>query len=369
MSKHSIKSSNRLTVPATVPKYQQLASHFREKLEAGVLRPGDRLPSLSEMQVEYAASRPTVERAHALLEKDGLITRRHGAGVFVRELRSKSTLGTIGLSGEGFSFNGYTSYWSQIMGGVREAASRAQKQLLILDEVSHEGWEKADGVLICDWEANKASLHRPLSLPVVSLLVPIEGVASVAADDYAGARQATQHLLDLGHQRIGFLHAVGKQPVLAQRMAGYVDALQAAGISASPKWEREIDNLFIYGNQIVSAARQEMNNWLENGWKETGCTALLCQNDETALGVIQALQAKEIKVPDDISVIGFDGTEFCEMTSPRLTSVEIPLRAVGAAAVEMLLQQIEADEVLTNHQILPTQLRLRESTTAPPQSL
>ena len=117
----------------------------------------------------------------------------------------------------------------------------------------------------------------------------------------------------------------------------------------------------MYGDQIVTAAREAMQQWIDDSWKETGCTALLCHNDETALGAIQALQAAAINVPHDVSVVGFDGTNFCELTTPKLSSVKVPLREIGATAVELLLQQIEADTVRDDHKVLPMALQQRES--------
>jgi len=112
-----------------------------------------------------------------------------------------------------------------------------------------------------------------------------------------------------------------------------------------------------------------MSAWLRdesaNGWQKINCTALLCHNDETTMGALQALREAGLRVPDDVSVVGFDGLEIGEYSHPRLTTVEMPLREIGAAAVAMLLRQIEADEVTEEHQILSTQLRVRESTAAP----
>jgi DNA-binding LacI/PurR family transcriptional regulator len=347
-----------------IPKYWQLAQHFRQQIEQGVLRPGDRLPSLAEMQAMHNASRPTVERAHALLEKAELIERRHGAGVFVATpaKHSTRTQGVIGLCGSGFSFNGYNSYWAQVMGGVREAAAKARVQLLIVEPASFQGWEKADGVIVCNQTSARVSHKQPLGQPLVSLLTPIENLASVVADDYDGARQATEHLLRLGHRKIGFLHFQPKQPVLQQRLAGYRAALKAADVTPRKSWRREIAGPFLHGEQIVATGRAAMQRWIEDGWKRTGCSALLCHNDEVALGAVQALAADGIEVPQAVSIVGFDGTEFCDLASPPLTSVQVPLRAIGAAAVELLLQQIESGELSTEHKVLPTKLKVRAST-------
>lgn len=342
---------------------------MRHWILSGDLKPGDRLPSYNETRAQYGVHTSTMEKVFAKLEGEGLIVRRRGSGTFVAKQSKKSTHGVIGLTGVGFSFNGYSSYWAQLMDGVREAAAKVDTQILMLESESNRGWEKADGVLVCGWALHRVAPFRAFDVPIVSLLVPVPGVASVSADDYNGSRQATEYLLELGHRRIGVLNFFSGQPVLAQRMDGYANALKAAKIRPLKIWERSIGGRFMLGNQIVKAAREEMKRWLQDestkGWRKAGCTALLCHNDETALGVIQALQSSGVKVPDDVSVIGFDGTEFCDLVSPKLSSVQLPLREIGAAGVEMLLQQIADDEVSIEHRVLPVKLREGESSAAP----
>jgi len=304
---------------------------------------------------------------YARLESEGLIVRKRGSGTFVAQPRqtTRKSTGIIGLSGEGFSFNGYSSYWARLMSGVRGEAAAAEFQILLLDPESHNGWEKADGVLVCDWHALRIPRNHIADLPVVSLMTPVEGMASVVADEENGAQQATEKLIALGHRRIGFLYSYEESIIVLNRLAGYRKALRAAGVTPSKKWERFLYGQCFFGAEFTTGARISLEYWLREDWRALGLTALLCHNDESALGVIQALNEKGIRVPQDISVIGFDGTEFCEMVSPKLTSVELPLREIGATGVELLLQQIAADEVSDEHRVLPTQLQERESTAAP----
>jgi DNA-binding LacI/PurR family transcriptional regulator len=347
------------------PKYQQLAERFRGQIEAGTLRLGDRLPSLKEMY-EEGISRPTVEKAYHILEREGYIERRRGFGVFVREQAARSTQYTIGLSGKGFNFQEYSPYWAHLLGGVREAASQAGMQLLLLDAHNSRGWEKADGVLVCDWNDWREPRKQLPGMPYVSLMAPIPGLASACADDESGARQATEHLLQLGHERIGFLHTYGNDIVARNRLKGYRAALQEAGVAPRKDWKHCLCGNYIFGKQFTDEARRNMRAWLQGDWKKLDCTALLCHNDEAAMGVIAELEDAGMRVPDDISVVGFDGTEYCELVRPQLSSVEIPLREIGAAGIELLIRQIEAEEMTDEHRMLNVELRVRQSTAAPP---
>jgi DNA-binding LacI/PurR family transcriptional regulator len=358
---------NRAVEKTPIPKYRQLVERYQSQIESGELQPGDRLPSLKEMSAQQGLSRPTVEKAYAFLEREGLIEKLHGAGVFVRQPRSRSTQGVIGLSGDGFNFAGNSHYWGQILGGAREAAANAGVQLLILDSASYDGWEKADGVLVCDWDDKRKPRKKLPGLPIVSLMTPIPGTASVVADDHGATYSATEHLIQLGHRRIGFLHGY-ENALMRNRISGYQKALQDNGIRARKDWMRCLRGHYDVGARFTTEARKNMLLWLRDGWNELGCTALLCHNDETATGVIETLTQAGFRVPEDVSVFGFDGTEYCELVRPRLSSVEIPLREIGAAGVELLLQQIEAERLFDTHRVLPTRLQMRETTLAAPHS-
>ena len=361
-------------------KYLQLSEHFASRIHAGQLRSGERFPTFVQLQQQFGVTANTVNRALIDLEQKGLIVRERRRGVFVADAipavakASSAAKGStpfamrgalIGLAGFGFRFSGRSSYWAALLEGVQEAATQRGSQLLLLDFESTTGWEKADGLLICDWAHQLTVPHVSSQIPCVSVLVPVPDMASVYVDDYAAARGATEHLLELGHRRIAYLH---ERPytITARRLAGYKDALKAAGIAPQQQWRRRLPGIREFGNDFVKAGYEGMKRWLHGDWRETGCTALLCQNDETAVGAMTAIREAGLSTPSDVSVVGFDGMQIGTHISPRLTTIEMPLREIGARAIEMLSRQIEADEVMAEHQILNTRLRARESTATPP---
>ena len=349
---------NRMAAPK-VPKYWRLVEHFRAQIESGELVPGDRLPSLAEMK-EQGVSRPVMEKVHQILESEHIIIRQPGSGTFVCPPKKREATGIFGVCGYGFGFTNQSSYWNTLVGSLREAAAEHDFQLLLLDYDSTRGWEKADGVLLLDWSANETLRHVPTEIPCVSIMVRIEGMASVYADDYSGARAATEYLIDQGHSRIAYLH--GRDHTVAlQRITGYKDALKNAAIKPFKSWMRKLQGGIDYGEQFIEAGHDAMNQWLDEDWKSLGCTALLAHNDETAIGVLAALREAEISVPEQVSVIGFDGLQIGDYVAPRLTTVEVPLREIGARAVEMLRAQIVADVPGGESEVLPMKLRVRES--------
>jgi DNA-binding LacI/PurR family transcriptional regulator len=352
--------------PRTTNKYLHLVNYLSRQIRNGQLKAGDRLPTFVELQAAFSVTSPTVNRAMIELEQKGLVERRRGSGIYV-SAQSKSAPArnwVIGLAGFGFQFGGQSLYWSELLAGIREEAARTGTQILLLDYNSSAGWEKADGFLICDW-TNSTTLHYvPHSAPCVSVLVAVEGVASVVANEFEGMRSAVRHLLQLGHTRVAYLHGP-RHTNTTQRIAAYDEALRSASIETQAEWKRLLLWEHDHEEDFFRAGRFMMADWLRDNWDQLGCTALLCQNDETALGAIEALREAGLSVPHDVSVVGFDGLAIGEYFSPRLTTVKMPLREIGASAVKLLNSQIETDAVSTRHEILGVRLHANQSATAP----
>jgi DNA-binding LacI/PurR family transcriptional regulator len=351
-------------MPQKKPKYMEIAEKIRRDISAGVLQPGDRLPSFSEMRAELGIGQGTLERVHALLEKEDLIVRQASRGVFVSEpkpakragARRTGVLGICGTHSLGRNF----VYETQLLEGVQNVALEAGLELQLLSEASATGWDRVDGVL--HYYGSGKLAHLPPVMPSVSLLNPRAGFHCVLADDVGGAQAATQHLLELGHRRIALM-TTREQNFHERRFAGYEKALRDAGIEPRPEWIRPITH-FERSSGYVGSGRETMRAWLLDNWHELGCSALLAQNDDTAIGAIHACAAAGISVPEQLSVIGFDGAEAAEWFLPRLTTVQVPFRKIGERGARLLLELIR-DPALPAAQInVPVHLRIGE-TTAP----
>ena len=332
-------------------------------MSEGALRPGDRLPTFREMREKFGATPTTVERVYRLLEDEGLIVRGQGRGVFVAETPTRTATGIIGLSGATFARRLSHPYFAHLMQGVHEAAERAGREILVLHSASEIKWEKLDGVLLCETPDDRQLPTLPPGMPCVAILAPVDEVTSVIADDARGARDATEHLLRQGHRSIGFLH----DPASTRRLSGYYDALRTANVEPQARWVRAVREAS--GVSYADCGHQTMRQWLAEDWLQAGCTALLSQNDDTARGVIKALDEAGLRVPEDVSVVGFDGTEFAFL-SPSLTTIEVPLRAIGARGVEVLLNQMESavtqQPSLSETIVMPVRLRIGKTTAPPP---
>lgn len=358
------------------PQYRWLAQQLRGHISAGALTPGDRLPSVAEIQRTYGVNKYTIERAQKELAAEGLLVCRQGSGTFVASPAARATAQRkkiLGMCGVGFLNIDASPYWAQVMLGMQQAAQAAGNHLLLLGHDSTEGWEKADGLLISDPSAHDIADKVPHELPAISMLTPIKGLCSVYSDDVMGVRLAVEHLLAQGHRKIAYFHGQDG-PVSGRRLAAYRAALAAAGIKAEPGWMREMKAiprytyLFSYGTDFIETGRENMAAWLREGWADLGCTAMLAHNDDFAHGVLASLSAAGIRVPEDVSVVGFDGNSVAARGALSLTTVEVPLVEIGRRSVELLLDRVGGDDSAHEDCILPVTFHVGASTAPPADS-
>lgn len=191
-----------------------------------------------------------------------------------------------------------------------------------------------------------------LGVPVVSCNTDagIE-VPTVRVDNYEAARLAAEHLLSLGHRRFGLVVAFLQYRDSEARRSGFVDTIVDAGASWSADMQLMGDLTIASGR---AAARELMN-------RRTKPTAIFAHNDGMALGVIHELGVMGYRVPEDVSVVGFDDAEFAGAFSPTLTTLHVPRRAWGAAACQTLLSLLDGLTVAADT-LLTAELVVREST-------
>ncbi len=173
----------------------------------------------------------------------------------------------------------------------------------------------------------------------------------VKSDNMDGARQATGHLLSLGHRRIALLTGPTTDQAGLERLLGCQQALAQAGIVPDPDLVRQSGwNL----NEAYEAARLLLAEGRD-------FTAIVAGSDIMAIGILRALTEQGLRVPDDVSLIGFDDIDLCQYTCPPLTTVRQDSAAMGRGAVQRLIAMIEGSGE-TAPLILPTQLVVRKST-------
>ena len=183
-------------------------------------------------------------------------------------------------------------------------------------------------------------------------------VTSVGVDERAAGKLATEHLLGLGHTRIGFVAGPADSTPTLDKAEGSVQALAAAGI--------EPDGLVAHAPFSVAGGRESLRALVRHpGGRPTG---VFCSSDLMAIGVLLEAAEQGLDVPGDLSVIGFDGIEATTWTQPALTTVEQPIAEIAHTAVEALKSLIDAPEQALPDYVFRPKLRLRAST-APPQEI
>ncbi|MEV4111518.1 substrate-binding domain-containing protein [Nonomuraea sp. NPDC049695] len=194
-------------------------------------------------------------------------------------------------------------------------------------------------------------------LPVVvidPLNLPDTLVTSVGATNFAGGLSATQHLLELGHRRIAYLGGPATSTTNQARMHGYRAAMEAAGVPVPSEYVRTPGFGYPDGMR-EGAALLDLR---------PAPTAIFAAGDESAMGAIQAARARGLRIPEELSVVGFDDTEIATMTSPQLTTVRQPLREMGAVALRTALRLAAGEDIEYRHIELATKLVIRGSTLA-----
>jgi LacI family transcriptional regulator len=183
-----------------------------------------------------------------------------------------------------------------------------------------------------------------------------ERIPSVSAAHNSGADQAMRHLLDLGHRRIAAVTGPAGWLATEDRRRGYHAALVGAGIMPDPALEVE-------GDLEVTGGLAAGNRLFGLGDPPT---AVFAFNDLSAIGVMQAARAHGLRVPEDVSIVGFDDVEYATIVTPTLTTVRQPLEEMGRTAVRMLIRLLENEQTETFHVELGTRLVVRDSTAAVP---
>jgi DNA-binding LacI/PurR family transcriptional regulator len=338
------------------PKYRLLAEQLRQKIQSPELAPGDQLPTFAEMRSQYGVTSTTIERVYSLLEQEGLIERQQGRGTFVAEQKRKST-GKIGLLLHTYS----NPHEMDLIVGMRQEAKACGMEILLLNEEENSLEPgKVDGVLMYCNIAEALAMRLPEGLPHVLMVQRSLDFTSIVPDDFEGAKMITRHLLELGHTRIGFLFHDYGDSITPQRIAGYHAAHQEYGIDVVKERIRAFQKA---GKEDYrEKGEMAMKQWLADDWFDLGCTALFAQNDPIAIGSINALTSAGLRVPQDVSVVGFEGTSLSDFCTPRLTTVKVPLHEIGARAVKVLLEQIQGGVKEPEKIVLPVRLKLGQST-------
>lgn len=197
----------------------------------------------------------------------------------------------------------------------------------------------------------KLASHGPMVL--VDEKIPGLDLPSVVSDSRRGAREIASYVIEQGHERIGIIGGPEALWTAQQRLAGYREALASAG--------HDLDNIPYLAGDYSQESGVKLAEQLLKVDKKERPTALLCANDLMAIGAIEYCKGAGIKVPEDVSVAGFDDLPVASLLSPRLTTVRQPAVELGQRAANILLELLGKNPVTQKDEQFPTTLEIRDS--------
>jgi DNA-binding LacI/PurR family transcriptional regulator len=364
---HPIRKNARDSIQA------QVESFLLGRIDSDMWQVGAKVPSERELAEELEVSRTTVRNAMLALTARGLFERSVGQGTFVkrkqgRAAEPRTTTGTLGyvvckeksarrpIATEAFYFDVFL--------GIEEETARSGRHTLFsyLDDYDAEELEtfrgfleKVDGVVM--EEVRNPELLEMLQasgVPTV-LLAPTasrEGLDLVTMDLAAGARKAVGYLFGLGHSRVAIINGPLRLDSARIRYLAWKEAiLEAGGVPD----ERLVDGDEGWSAEAGYAA---MGRLLE---RNPDLTAVFCANDLLAIGALSAISERSLRVPEDVSVVGFDDSELARHASPPLTTMKIHSRDMARSAGRRLLERVENADLPSVRIEYPIDLVVRKS--------
>ncbi len=297
----------------------------------------------------------TVERIRVVAERMG-----YAGAKTIKGLRAKGTK-IVGL----IIADNTNPFFSSVVKGTEDALSHAGYNLILCNTNENYAKEKSiiemlvqkrvDGILVTPSQSKEEDISRLVQkgLPLVLVgrhFTDLE-VGTVLCDDKAGAMAAVEHLIRLGHRDVLFINAPGYISSAVERQAGFEEAFEKNGLQPNPALVRVCD-------PKVESAYNTIRSVLIEGIK---FTAVFTFSDLMMLGVIKAFREAGVRIPRDVSAVGFDDIEFVSLLSPSLTTVRQQRYQMGFESARLLLSKIHGDK--ENHRVvLPTELIVREST-------
>lgn len=313
------------------------------------------------------SSRISEETRQRILKAAAELEYRPNAAARALANRRMQTIGVAAVI-EGGELN---HYFLEVFNGIIAAAATHEQNTTVF-ALHNWGPDAARLRTMCDGRIDGLILVAPTFAPKENILPThtpfisihansrLPDVVNIESDEERGAFEMVRMLLSLGHRRI--MHLAGPQGLTGaqRRVRGYKRALAAAKVQVN-------DDLLLPGTAFnAEAGRDAIRTWLRQHQGEKLPQSIFCANDSLALGAMEALAEAGLRVPDDVSITGFDDSLAARISVPQLTSVRQPLRAMGAKAVDLLLGRIEHRIAATTPSVIfPVDLVIRTSSLPP----
>jgi len=356
------------------PKYKQIYATLRSSLANRDYSPGDRLPSENELVERFGASRPTVSRALAQLELDGLVERKAGSGTFVsqKEERKIHVFGLLipdlGVTeifepiSRGISIARVESHHDLLWGSTLSPGAPSEEQAEQL--CAYYLQKKVSGIFFAPLEltGKKDEINRRIAHAIDEAQIPIvlldrdicvyperSKYDLIAIDNRRAGYVITSHMLDAGARRIVFLSRPHSAPTVAERAIGFKEALAAKVGSHASGWIEFGDpsDLTMVGSLIA----------------KYNPDAFVCANDYTAARLMTSLNTLGVNFPSQVKVTGMDDVRYASLLQTPLTTIHQPCLEMGSAALATMLDRIAHPTMPVRDILVDFKLVVRQSTT------
>lgn len=363
-----------------VPLYKQLADELKSQISTGELQPNAQIPSQTELAQRFGVSVVTIQKALALLVDEGLIYRVRKRGSFVkgvaanRESPVRLPIDRVYLVYNQSPLEVFAQeFHMACLQGIMETCDSYGLPFHLLN--MRDNWELPDfpSVGLVLWGFSRGNDRafpgtdfieavgrwRTAGIPMVIVHQYFShlNVPRINCDNVQGAFMATKHLLSLGHRRIGILLSgeskVELKPEFVLRLQGYRMALQSEGVQFDPDLLLATAEDYYQGEP---SGYQDFQRLMRN---PVPPTAVFAGTDLKAVGAMYAAQDIGMRVPDDMSIIGYNGNRFGASVLPTLTTIDQDFTTLGRQAAALLLQGTASD---TRELLIPPKLILRQST-------
>ncbi|MGI9341664.1 MAG: LacI family DNA-binding transcriptional regulator [Gammaproteobacteria bacterium] len=343
---------------ATTPKYARVETYIRRAIRTKQFV--RKLPGERTIAKELGYSYMTVRKAIDNLVGEGLLYRIPTKGTFVADgngVRKKTR--TIGYFLDSGIEAGISSpYYSLIFNAIEKEAANYGYSVVYFSDIGanklREILQKLDGVIATCFpriEHVIQEMSESVPLVVIDNSSADKAIPSVIIDNFNAEVESVDYLCTLGHARIGFMTGLEDSDVGKNRFAGYQRGLARNKIG--------FDEALVYrGDYSFDAGIQGAEYFLS---LDASPTAVICANDSMALGATRRIQQDKLKVPADISVIGFDDIDIASQISPALTTVAAPVEQIARQSFDILTRLIEGDDVDNRHIALPAELVIRKT--------
>ena len=355
--------------------YRQISDQLRQDIKELKYPPLSRVPSMDDLAIRYKVNKITVRKALTELRAEGLVYSVPAQGTFVSDptaiqpRRVKSQLLSVGLLGHVLSKTGFGPYHLEIISGIQAELSKNNASLVLLpagdinlqeDYLQMVQQAHVDAVIYLGQIPDPILKHLIRQGPpavIADLPTRVTNADVIYFDNRAGAEVAATHLAEMGHRQLAILTGPMDQLASLEREEAALAVWSAKGIPSASIRK-------LHGDFTRDSGRKAAEQLLKSG---TIPSAIFALNDEMAIGLMEAIRVDgRYRVPQDISIVGFDDIFWAASCVPALTTVRVDKGLMGRMIVQRILDRLQEPSLAASFTQVEPQLVLRNSTTQGP---